>query len=181
MHRVCQIMSLAIKPFYKYEEFAEHLQPLKDNWKVIRDEGLAIMDKMATVQDDRSDGWSWLYAPLKLEDEDLESLPSLAEHSETCKRQAPKTVTLCKNIEGVEAYTFSMVKAGGHINPHRENNQFVTCMLGLQVEDESYIIADGERRDFKEGEFVIFDYRTLHEVYNKSPSDRLLLLVLLPI
>lgn len=172
---------MGIKPFYEYVDYAQHLQPLKDKWETIRDEGLALMAEMAKVEDARSDGWSWLYGPLKPEDEDLEAVPGLAEHSSKCRKQAPRTVALCSSVADVEAYAFSMVKAGGHINPHRENNKLLTCMLGLQVEDTSYIIADGERRDFKEGEFVIFDYRTLHEVYNKSPSDRLLLLVLIPI
>ncbi len=169
-----------MQSFYNYEDFAEHLKPLKDNWEVIRDEGLALKNKIL-VEDSRSDGWSWLYAPLKPEDEDVEALPRLAKQSREYSKEAPKTVRLCKDVKDIEAYAFSMVKAGGHIKPHRDNNQFITCMLGLQVEDTSYIIADGERRDFKEGEFVLFDYRTLHEVYNKSPSDRLLLLALIPL
>ena len=171
--------SLVTKPFYEYVDFAEHLQPLKDNWKVIRDEGLSIIDTMPKITDGRSNDWYW--SPLKPEDEDVIVSDTTGQYATKNKGIATQTIKLCESIANVEAYAFSLLKVGGHMKPHTHDNSFVTCMLGLQVEDTSYIIADGERRDFKEGEFVIFDYRTLHEVYNKSPSDRLLLLVLIPI
>ena len=164
--------------FYSYELYKDRLQPLKDNWKIIRDEGLAFGPRMSRIRDSRSDGGSWLYVPLQPEKEDLTGLET---HSALCKKIAPITVQLCSEIKDIKGYAFSLVIPGGHIFPHQHDNEYVTCTLGLQVQSESYMLSNGKRRDFKEGEFVIFDYRTLHEIFNNSKVNRLVLLVLLPL
>ena len=164
--------------FYSYELYKDRLQPLKDNWKVIRDEGLTFGPRMSRIRDPRSDGGTWLYSPLEPEREDLAGLEA---QSAFCKKIAPITVQLCSEIKDIKGYAFSLVTPGGHIFPHTHDNKYVTCSLGLQAQPESYMLCNGKRKDFKEGEFVIFDYRISHEIFNNSKVDRLNLLVLLPL
>ncbi len=111
------------------------------------------------------------------EDEDRQVLP----HDTWCanRRLVPKTTEILAAVPALEAYAFSALKPNGHIRPHRHTNAFVTAALCLQHGGNSYIVVGGERRDYRDGELIIFDYTLEHEVFNLGSKERIVLLMLL--
>ncbi|WP_144393883.1 aspartyl/asparaginyl beta-hydroxylase domain-containing protein [Pleionea sediminis] len=72
---------------------------------------------------------------------------------------------------------FSKLKPGTHIAPHHgELNTRLLCHLPLIVPDGCYLRVGNDKRDVKEGEFMIFDDSVEHEAKNNSNSDRIVLI-----
>ena len=144
---------------------------LRDNFEIIKQEGLGIANHLK-VDDWRSD--NWYIAPLKIEDEDKDVFTQ--EQLDNFRAQAPITFKLTEEVNAI-ASAFSVLKAHSSIKSHTHDNPYCTWALTLQAED-SYIITNGVRLPFTEGEFTTFDYRPAHEVHNESDIDRVVLLVL---
>ena len=73
---------------------------------------------------------------------------------------------------------FSILEPGKHIPRHIGFFKGVLRYhLALEVPDEGecYILVGGEKYSWKEGEDVLFDDTYLHEVWNKSSKQRVVL------
>lgn len=153
------------------------LLPVQQNWQTIREEAIASLSHTIEICDSRVRPNMWEVLPLMPEVEDREVIPkSVVQKS---RQLAPKTVQLVECLPNIHAYAFSILKPGGHIRLHQHENPFVTATLCLQTDGHSYIKVAQECQDFREGEFIIFDYRLLHEVLNDAKGDRIVLLILL--
>ena len=146
------------------------LSLIKDNFDIIKQEGLAIVNYLK-IDDGRSDGW--LVAPLKVEEEDKGVFTQ--EQIDGFRQQAPITTELIEQVQAI-ASSFSLLKAHSSIKPHSHSNPYITHTLTLQAKD-SYIITNGQTLHYTEGEFTSFDYRHIHEVHNNSDIDRIVLLI----
>ncbi len=152
------------------------LKLLEDNWESIRDEALHL----ATLREIKAPelhndigfnsffkyGWKRFY--LKWYDAKHPSAATLC----------PKTVALLNQIPSVKAAMFAELPPGGQLNPHRD--PFAGSLryhLGLATpnDDLCYIDVDGIRHSWRDGQGVIFDETYVHDAYNKTQQNRIIL------
>ena len=156
-----------------YPEFAR-LQSYVDE---IRGEALGARKSMTDIVDNRAALGAWQMLPLLAEEEDHTVFPeAICRHN--C-RLVPRTVELLSTIPDLVAYAISTLEPAGHIQPHHHRNPYVTASLCLQSGGDAHLVVDGERRDYRDGELVIFDYTLQHEVVNNGKQARIVLLMLL--
>ena len=152
------------------------LKLLENNWEVIRDEALHLNHlqqiKAPELHNDIGFnsffkyGWKRFY--LKWYDARHPSAETLC----------PKTVALLNQIPSVKAAMFAELPPGGQLNPHRD--PFAGSLryhLGLATpnSDLCYIDVDGIRHSWRDGKGVIFDETYVHDAYNRSPDNRIIL------
>jgi len=152
------------------------LQVLDDNWQVIRDEAL----KMAELQrikaaDQHNDigfnsffkyGWKRFY--LKWYDAQHPSAQTLC----------PQTVALLNGIPEIKAAMFAELPPGGKLNAHRDPYAgSLRYHLGLVTpnDDACSILVDDQPYSWRDGQSVIFDETYVHEAYNRSQANRIIL------
>ncbi len=161
--------------FFKAEDFPQ-LQKLTDNWQVIRDEGLALIER-GKVNADHGDtdigfhsflrtGWKrfhlkWYDAPL----------PS-------AQKQCPKTIELLESVPGIHGAMFALLPPGAGLGKHRDPFAgSVRYHLGLRTpnNDNCWIDVDDIRYSWRDGEAVFFDETYLHHAKNDTEVNRLIL------
>jgi len=162
-------------PYIPVREFPE-LSVLQENWPVIREEGLKLIElKKIKASEQNNDagfnsffktGWKRFY--LKWYD---------ASHP-SAERLCPRTYALLAGIPSVKAAMFAELPPGAKLNPHRD--PFAGSMryhLGLATpnDDRCFIEVDGERYSWRDGQGVIFDETYIHWAENTSGQDRLIL------
>lgn len=162
-------------PYIPNETMPE-LKLLEDNWETIRDEALHLASlreiKAPELHNDIGFnsffkyGWKRFY--LKWYDAKHPSAVALC----------PKTVALLNQIPSVKAAMFAELPPGGQLNPHRD--PFAGSLryhLGLSTpnDDRCYIDVDGIRHSWRDGQGVIFDETYVHDAYNKSEQNRIIL------
>jgi len=163
------------RPYIDITRFPE-LQPLQDNWQMIRDEALRLFEdghiRAAARYNDLGfnsffrRGWKRFY--LKWYDAPLPSAHALC----------PRTVSLVQSIPTINGAMFAMLPAGGDLGRHRD--PFAGSLryhLGLVTpnSEQCRIFVDGESYHWRDGEAVMFDETFIHWAENKSDVDRLIL------
>jgi beta-hydroxylase len=163
------------RPFLEAAGFPE-LRRLTDNWQVIRDEGLRLMDegmvREATAHNDIGfhtffkRGWKRFY--LKWYGDPVPSAEALC----------PRTVELLSEVPSVHGAMFATLPPGGRLGPHRD--PFAGSLryhLGLRTpnSDACWIEVDGRRYSWRDGEAVVFDETFVHTAGNESDVTRLIL------
>ncbi|KQW96526.1 aspartyl beta-hydroxylase [Massilia sp. Root418] len=163
------------QPYLALDQFKE-LEPLQQNWQVIRAEAenlLALKKIKAAEQNNDAgfnsffkNGWKRFY--LKWYD---------ASHP-SAEQLCPQTYALLKAIPSVKAAMFAELPPGGKLNPHRD--PFAGSLryhLGLATpnDDRCFIDVDGERHSWRDGQGVMFDETYIHWAINGSESDRIIL------
>jgi beta-hydroxylase len=162
-------------PYVDVELFPE-LQPLREQWRVIRDEGLQLFHdahiRAASRYNDLGfnsffrSGWKRFY--LKWYEDFLPSARALC----------PKTTALLAGIPSVKAAMFAMLPPGARLNRHRD--PFAGSLrfhLGLSTPNspDCRIVVDGEPYFWKDGEAVMFDETYIHYAENRTDMPRLIL------
>ncbi len=161
----------AFEPLWKFPE----LNGVLADWRLIRDEALKSVESMLEMPDNRSENGEWKALPLMLEKEDWDVVHP--ETQQAARRLVPHTVRLVEAIPRLRAYAFSLVEPNGQIKAHKHSNPFVSVSLCLQGGGHSHIIVDGERREFRDGEAIVFDYRRVHEVVNRGDKQRIAFII----
>lgn len=161
---------------YISTSYMPELKLLEDNWETIRDEALHLASlreiKAPELHNDIGFnsffkyGWKRFY--LKWYDAKHPSALALC----------PKTVALLNQIPSVKAAMFAELPPGGQLNPHRD--PFAGSLryhLGLATpnDDLCYIDVDGIRHSWRDGQGVIFDETYIHDAYNKTQQNRIIL------
>jgi ornithine lipid ester-linked acyl 2-hydroxylase len=94
-------------------------------------------------------------------------------------RRCPETTRLLKQVPGMKTAFFSILAPGKHLPPHRGPYKGVLRYhLGLiipQPELSCGIRVDAETRHWKEGKSLIFDDTYMHEAWNDTDRDRVVL------
>jgi beta-hydroxylase len=149
---------------------------LRENWKAIRDEALALSELRHIKASEKHDdigfnsffkyGWKRFY--LKWYDARHPSAQALC----------PKTVTLLEELPCVKAAMFAELPPGGNLNPHRD--PFAGSLryhLGLSTpnDDRCHIIVDGQAYSWRDGQDVLFDETYVHEAHNACDATRFIL------
>jgi beta-hydroxylase len=145
---------------------------LKDYWKEIRDEAMNIYNtgKAGKIKDDMffkgiaDNGWKKFYIKWYG--------PITKEALELC----PITTKIIQQLPEVKLAMFSILEPGSKITPHA--GPFKGCIryhLGLNSPKEAFIMVDGIKYNWKNGEDVLFDDTFIHEVKNESNELRIIL------
>jgi aspartyl/asparaginyl beta-hydroxylase (cupin superfamily) len=167
----------AKRPAFFPPESLPWLAEIQPHWPAIREEARRALAALEEQLGDETGGPSWIL-PLVPEPEDEHVFKP--EVLSRARELSPVTVGLMAKAPAVAAYAFAKLAAGTHIPEHDHWNPYFTAMLCLQDGGGSHLIVNGERRDFKTGAIVLFDYTLPHEVRNTGHEDRLVLLMLVP-
>lgn len=162
------------RPYIDRAGFPE-LDLFRDNWRTIREEALRLADegriRAALKNNDASfnsffkQGWKRFY--LKWYGPPLPSAAALC----------PQTVALIRQVPSVRAAMFTLLPAGGRLNPHRD--PFAGALryhLGLSTPNSEAcrIVVDGEVYSWRDGEDVLFDETFVHWAENRTDTPRLI-------
>lgn len=154
----------------------DDLAVLRDNWEVIREEAVNLSEAGAIkAADGLNDigfnsffrqGWTRFY--LKWYGSEL---PSALD-------QCPKTVELLNSTPSVKAAMFAALPSGGTLAPHRD--PFAGSLryhLGLVTpnSEDCFILVDGNKHVWYDGQDVLFDETFIHEAHNRTDTDRIIL------
>jgi beta-hydroxylase len=163
------------RPFVDVAAFPE-LAPLRENWRAIRDEGLALLE----------DGY--IRAPAKHNDIGFHSffrggytrfyLKWYDEPPPSAKALCPKTVALVTGIPSVSAAMFAVLPPGATLGAHRDPYAgSLRYHLGLVTPNAETcrILVDGTPYHWRDGEDVVFDETYIHSAENRSAVSRLIL------
>ncbi len=163
------------RPFQDVGAFPA-LRTLGDNWRVFREEGLALMDqgriRAATGPNDVGfhtffkRGWKRFY------------LKWYGDAPPSALMLCPRSVALLEAVPSVKGAMFALLPPGGKLGRHRD--PFAGSLryhLGLDTpnHDDCWIEVDGVRRSWRDGEAMIFDETFVHEAFNGCDKTRLIL------
>ncbi|XP_036617715.1 aspartyl/asparaginyl beta-hydroxylase isoform X3 [Trichosurus vulpecula] len=174
------VNGIKAQPWWTAKEtgYTELVKTLERNWKLIRDEGLAVLDKT-----------KGLFLP---EDENLRekgdwsqfTLWQQGRKNENACRGAPKTCALLEKFPETTGcrrgqIKYSVMHPGTHVWPHTgPTNCRLRMHLGLVVPKEGCKIRCAqETRNWEEGKVLIFDDSFEHEVWQDAASLRLIFIV----
>ncbi|XP_019780834.1 aspartyl/asparaginyl beta-hydroxylase isoform X1 [Tursiops truncatus] len=174
------VHGLKAQPWWTPKEtgYTELVKSLERNWKLIRDEGLAVMD--------RAQG---LFLP---EDENLREKGDWSQF--TLWQQGRKNENACKGARKTCALLdkfpettgcrrgqikYSVMHPGTHVWPHTgPTNCRLRMHLGLVIPKEGCKIrCANETKTWEEGKVLIFDDSFEHEVWQDATSFRLIFIV----
>ncbi len=162
------------RPYQDLKDFPE-LQVFREHWQVIRDEGLKLMELGAIKTSNKPDdagfntffkrGWKRFY--LKWYDTAHPSAKSLC----------PETVSLLEKAPSVKAAMYTYLPAGAKLGAHRD--PFAGSLryhLGLVTpnSEDCFILVDGQKYAWRDGEDVLFDETFIHEAHNQTEQGRLI-------
>ncbi|KGL97091.1 Aspartyl/asparaginyl beta-hydroxylase, partial [Charadrius vociferus] len=174
------VKGLKAQPWWTAREtgYTELVKSLEKNWKLIRDEGLAVMDKRRS-----------LFLP---EDENLRekgdwsqfTLWQQGRKNENACKSVPKTCTLLERFPEATGcrrgqIKYSIMHPGTHVWPHTgPTNCRLRMHLGLVIPKEGCRIRCAqENRTWEEGKVLIFDDSFEHEVWQDAENYRLIFIV----
>lgn len=174
------VNGLKAQPWWTPREtgYTELVKSLERNWKLIRDEGLMVMDKA-----------KGLFLP---EDENLRergdwsqfTLWQQGRKNENACKGVPKTCTLLEKFSETTGcrrgqIKYSIMHPGTHVWPHTgPTNCRLRMHLGLVIPKEGCKIrCANETRSWEEGKVLIFDDSFEHEVWQDASSFRLIFIV----
>ncbi|KFP77475.1 Aspartyl/asparaginyl beta-hydroxylase, partial [Acanthisitta chloris] len=174
------VKGLKAQPWWTAKEtgYTELVKSLEKNWKLIRDEGLAVMDKKSS-----------LFLP---EDENLRekgdwsqfTLWQQGRKNENACKSVPKTCALLERFPEATGcrrgqIKYSIMHPGTHVWPHTgPTNCRLRMHLGLVIPKEGCRIRCAqENRAWEEGKVLIFDDSFEHEVWQDAESYRLIFIV----
>lgn len=156
--------------FYQSSEFP-FTRSLEEHWNEIAKEYLSVKDRMAPWVESylHSGGWSIFGIRSWPDGQEIDGVRALT----------PVTAEVVAQIPGVAAVAFSRLAAGEHILPHRGyQGEFLRCHLGLEIPaGDCQIRVLDEQRYWENGKCLVFDDRVDHEVWNRTPFERGVLLI----
>ncbi|XP_042725373.1 aspartyl/asparaginyl beta-hydroxylase isoform X5 [Lagopus leucura] len=174
------VKGLKAQPWWTAREtgYTDLVKSLEKNWKLIRDEGLDVMDKKRS-----------LFLP---EDENLRekgdwsqfTLWQQGRKNENACKGVPKTCALLERFPEATGcrrgqIKYSVMLPGTHVWPHTgPTNCRLRMHLGLVIPKEGCRIRCAqENRTWEEGKVLIFDDSFEHEVWQDAESYRLIFIV----
>jgi beta-hydroxylase len=152
------------------------LAPLREHWQEIRDEAVRLNDegaiRAATGYNDIGfnsffrTGWTRFY------------LTWYGKEMATAERLCPRTMALLRGIPSIKAAMFASLPPGARLVRHRDPYAgSLRYHLGLATPNDGgcYIVVDGQRYHWKDGEAVMFDETFIHHAENTTQGQRVIL------
>lgn len=171
----------ARRPVLAMRDFAA-LQPIKDNWQIIRDEALALGNDAVFEQTGSANslgqydvgfktfhkyGWRKFY------------LTWYGTTLNSASRLCPRTTEILRQIPSINGAMFAMLPAHSQLTRHLDPLAIsLRFHFGLQTpnDDRCYINVDGQTRSWRDGDGFVFDETYLHFVRNDTDQSRLILM-----
>lgn len=171
----------AKRPIMDVDDFPD-LQPLRDNWEVIREEALQLYQQGTFDRTNDPDnkayydigfrtffkyGWSKFY------------LKWYGYTHASARELCPRTVELVGRTKSVNGAMFSILPPGSKLTRHLDP---VACSLrfhlGLSTpnDDRCFINVDDQIYSWRDGEALLFDETYLHHAHNDAEEPRLILM-----
>ncbi len=154
----------------------DNLDLLRNNWQKIKQEAMSLLSldhiKASQTRNDAGfntffkRGWRRFY------------LKWYNNNHESAKKLCPYTVSLINQIPNVKAAMFALLPAHSKLGAHRDPYAgSIRYHLGLSTpnSEDCFILVDGEKYVWRDGEDVLFDETYVHEAYNNTDHDRLIL------
>lgn len=157
-------------------EALPRLEKLRKNWEVIAEEARSLYDQGGIGE---AQGYvdlafnsffrrGWRRFFLKWYSDFLPS----------ARRECPRTVELLREMPEINAAMFALLAPKSNLVRHRD--PFAGSLryhLGLQTpnDDRCYIVIDGERRSWRDGEGLLFDETYIHHAENETDVPRVIL------
>jgi beta-hydroxylase len=157
--------------FYDPRQFA-FAEPLGRNWQAIRAEYEGIRDRTIDWVEKELYDKGWKVFPLF----GFPQGEAIAEHIDQC----PLTAAIVReHVPRHGSAGFSVLEPMTRIKPHRGyQGEFLRIHLGLKIPaGDCGLEVEGERRTWRAGEVLIFDDRLLHEAWNATGQERVVLLI----
>ena len=152
------------------------LSPLRAHWQVIRDEAARLNSegaiRAATGYNDIGfnsffrTGWTRFH------------LTWYGKEMATAQQLCPRTMALLRGIPSLKAAMFASLPPGARLVRHRDPYAgSLRYHLGLATPNDAgcYIVVDGQRYHWKDGEAVMFDETFIHHAENTTPHQRVIL------
>lgn len=167
------------RPWWTPEQtpYRKYLTMLENNWKTIRDEGLAQLDMntggFRPEEENLRETGDWKQLTLYQRGQKIE---------DNCRR-VPQTCALMDQIPEAKGCTrgqikFSVMHPGVHVWPHTgPTNCRLRAHLGLKIPEGPRIRVANETKTWIEGKFIIIDDSFEHEVWHNGTELRLILIV----
>lgn len=164
------------KPILDARKDFPELTPLRENWRVIRDEAKALYDAGSIGHSENySDvafnsffkrGWRRFY------------LKYYGDFLPSARQLCPRTVELVDAIPSVKAAVFTLLAPQSKLPEHRD--PFAGSLryhLGLVTpnSDDCHIIVDGNFYSWRDGEDLVFDETYIHRAQNDTDQTRIIL------
>ena len=152
------------------------LAPLREHWQEIREEAVRLNDegaiRAATGYNDIGfnsffrTGWTRFY------------LTWYGKDMATAEQLCPRTMALLRGIPSLKAAMFASLPPGARLVRHRDPYAgSLRYHLGLATPNDPgcYIVVDGQRYHWKDGEAVMFDETFIHHAENTTQGQRVIL------
>lgn len=163
--------------FYNREDLP-WVKTLEDNWELIRDEMVALMEEKPYRLRPYFINKSMSFPPEKWKTMGL-FFWKLTMHS-NCKK-CPQTLRIMKSIPHLTSCSLSILEAGSNINPHQgDTDAIIRCHLGLSVPaslPECGFQVGKEIRPWENGKALPFCDAQTHTAWNNSGERRLILII----
>lgn len=180
-----QMKEETLKPFYVPSDVSFPVTLLEERYDLIRQEYMDHMDVDSLFAAIPAYGklytnGEWSVVPF------LHNGDKYYDHVEEDKfidteKEFPVLSSTLKEVFGgaIQSAGFSKMTAGTHILPHRGvPANMLRLHLGIDVPSGDLgIKVLGETRTWDNGKVLIFDDRVMHEAWNKSDEDRVILIV----
>lgn len=147
-------------------------KPLEEHWRKIYDEYLGVRSDLIDWYERELYGEGWKVYKLF----DFPHGGAVEENIRKC----PFTASLIQaHVSRRGAAGFSVLRPMTRINPHTGyQGEFLRCHLGLRVPDGDCALKVGdETRRWQDGKVLVFDDRGIHESWNLTHEERVILLI----
>lgn len=175
------------KAFYSLDEYPQ-FRLLEENYDAILQELIEVTQKHEIQNkietEDLFEPWieknlyeesndeGWDVAPLMIGGTEIE---------ERCKK-FPLLYSLVRQLKGIMSVSYSLLKPGTHIVPHKGYDDYSERVLRFHMgmiipEGDVAIRVDRQIKKWECGKSFIFDDFLIHEAWNFSDKDRMVLIM----
>ena len=166
------------QPFFYNRGHLPWVRVLEDNWLVMRDELVALMEEKPARLRPYFINKSMSFPPRHWKTMGL-YFWRVTMH-DNC-RECPETVRILRSIPGLTSCSLSVLEPGSNINAHQgDTDAVIRCHIGLSVPgmlpDCGFQVGP-EIRGWKEGEALPFCDAHTHSAWNHCSERRLILIV----
>lgn len=171
------------RALYSIDDFPK-FKILEENYEALLDEFLKVCGKRRNEEEKMFEPWveKNLYQESNEEGWDVAPLMIGGSVIEDRSKKFPKLWELCSKISGIVSISYSLLKPGTHIVPHKGYDDYSEKVLRYHM---GMIVPEGDvgfrvEKDiikWYNGQSFIFDDYLIHEAWNFSDKDRLVLII----
>lgn len=164
---------LSSEPFYSGPK-SEGAKILEAEFETIRDESLAVLksDYLRYAPAKMTNDW-YLYLLFHM-GVDMSGISTACPKTQEIVRSLPG---LCVDYPWGDA-ALSLNVPDSHLKPHCSvDNLRMRCHLGIKIPEDCSMRVGAETRGWEEGKVLAFDDSFEHEVWNRSATDRIVMIV----